>query len=188
MVKFLPCRCLVRKTRCLTQILWPCWTISPRWRFWRCHFQPDLVKLLYLTVPLRKVNIVLILEKCETKASCPCFTSARNCSAYTVHCGLFPPAFVSSQIAQVDRLRILERVISVQVRSAAKSLQLHFFFLLKIEDLEKEWLFTPSNNCSGASSSPFSKLFTGSQQNMAKYECRLNESKWHSASGSSIMS
>ena len=35
---------------------------------------------------------------------------------------LFPAAFVNSQIAQVESLRILERVIPVQVRSAAKSL------------------------------------------------------------------
>ena len=79
----------------------------------------------------REVNIVLILEKCETKASCrrPCFASAWNCSACTVvRCGrtdlidLFPAAFVSSQIAQVESPRILERVVPVQVRSAAKSL------------------------------------------------------------------
>ena len=77
-------------------------------------------------------SIVLILvEKCETKASCrrPCFASAWNCSACTVvRCGrtdlidLFPAAFVSSQIAQVGSPRILERVVPVQVRSAAKSL------------------------------------------------------------------
>ena len=60
--------------------------------------------------------------KCETKASFrrPCFASAWNCSACTVvRCGrtdlidLFPAAFVNSQIAQVESLRILERVIPV---------------------------------------------------------------------------
>ena len=113
------------------------------------------------------MNIVLILEKCETKASCrrPCFASAWNCNACTVvRCGrtdlidLFPAAFVNSQIAQVESPRILERVVPVQVRSAAKSSLCNFtsFFLLKIEDLEnsksfrsKGWLFTPNNACSG---------------------------------------
>ena len=80
----------------------------------------------------RQMNIVLILEKCETKASCrrPCFANAclqLQC-LYNGPCGrtdltnLFPPVFVNSQIAQVGSLRILERVIPVQVRSAAKSL------------------------------------------------------------------
>ena len=75
----------------------------------------------------REVNIVLILEKCETKASCrhPCFASS---ACTMVRCGrtdlidLFPAAFVNSQIAQVESPRILERVVPVQVRSAAKSL------------------------------------------------------------------
>ena len=55
---------------------------------------------------------------------------------------LFPAAFVNSQIAQVENLRILERVVPVQVRSAAKSLyNFTFFFLLKIEDLENSKSF-----------------------------------------------
>ena len=48
---------------------------------------------------------------------------------------LFPPAFVNLHIAQVDSRRIPERVVSVQVRSAAKFCKFTFF-LLKIEDFE----------------------------------------------------
>ena len=64
-----------------------------------------------------------------------------------VRCGrtdlidLFPAAFVNSQIAQVESPRILERVVPVQVRSAAKSLELHFLFPFKIEDLENSKSF-----------------------------------------------
>ena len=45
-----------------------------------------------------------------------------------VRCGrndlvdLFPPASVNSQLAQEDSPRVFERVVPVQVRSAAKSL------------------------------------------------------------------
>ena len=34
----------------------------------------------------REVNIALRLEKCETKASCPCFARVRNCSAFSGSC------------------------------------------------------------------------------------------------------
>ena len=45
----------------------------------------------------------------------------------------FPPAIVNSQIAQVDRPKILERI---QFKSAPVW-SLCYFFLFQIEDLEK---------------------------------------------------
>ena len=69
-------------------------------------------------------------------------------SLYTVRFGrndmidLFPPAFVSSQIAQVDRMRVLERVISRFTFGLRQSLRnFTFFFLSKIEDLENSKSF-----------------------------------------------
>ena len=136
----------------------------------RAKYQPIFTNarwILYLCLKSAKRKLLACRR--------PCFASAWNCSACTVvRCGrtdlidLFPIAFINSQMAQVESPRILERVVPVQVRSAAKSLQLHFFFLLKIEDLEnsksfrsKGWLFTPKNNCLVASYSLFSsKLFT----------------------------
>ena len=62
--------------------------------------------------------LVLLPEKCETKASSLCVASATMQAQVArrrpVRNGLidfFPPAFVNSQIAQVDRPKILERMV-----------------------------------------------------------------------------
>ena len=62
--------------------------------------------------------LVLLPEKCETKATCLCVASTTMQAQVVRHCpvrnGLidfFPPAFVNSQIAQVDRPKILERMV-----------------------------------------------------------------------------
>ena len=62
--------------------------------------------------------LVLLLKKCETKASCLCVASATMQAQVVrgrpVRNGLidfFPPAIVSSQIAQVDRPKTLERMV-----------------------------------------------------------------------------
>ena len=112
------------------------------------------------------MNIVLRLEKCETKASCPCFARVRNCSAFAVVrsgrnglIDLFPPAFVNLQISQVDRMRILQRVVFRSSSLCAGVFVTSLFFLLKIDDFEisslsftvKVRLLTPNSNRSGAS-------------------------------------
>ena len=85
---------------------------------------------------------LLLLEKCETKASCLCVASATNASTGSpwppVRNGLidfFPPAIVNSQIAQVDRPKILERMVFGS--SPLLSGVFVTFFLFQIEDLEK---------------------------------------------------
>ena len=62
--------------------------------------------------------LVLLLEMCETKASCLCVASAtmqaQGVPSRPVRNGLidfFPLAIVNSQIAQVDRPKILERMV-----------------------------------------------------------------------------
>ena len=62
--------------------------------------------------------LVLLPEKCETNASCLCVASATMQAQVVrrrpIRNGLidfFPPAFVNSQIAQVDRPKILERMV-----------------------------------------------------------------------------
>ena len=107
-----------------------------------------VVKWESSVIDLQIWDNVLILKNCETKASCPCFASARNCNACTaLHCyrngliDLFPPPFVSSQIAQVDRLRILERVVFSSSWLCTGVFVTSLIFLLKIEDLEKSESF-----------------------------------------------
>ena len=57
----------------------------------------------------------------------------------------FPPAFVESRMAQVDRLRIFERgVFSVQARSVADPLLWSSLFSFQNEDLEKFQVFPQS--------------------------------------------
>ena len=153
------------------------------------------------------MNIVLILEKCETKASCRrlCFASACNCSACTVvRCGrtdlidLFTAAFVNSQIAQVDTVVLgflseWSRFKFALWRSLWNFTFFFFFYKLRTEKIlslsaVEEWLFTPNNNCLGAS---YSLLVAGYSPAVDKIwqnttSSQLNASKWYSTSGSSI--
>ena len=62
--------------------------------------------------------LVLLLEKCETKTSCLCVASAtmeaqvvRGRPVQNPLIDFFPPAIVNSQIAQVERPKIAERMV-----------------------------------------------------------------------------
>ena len=61
--------------------------------------------------------LVLLLEMCETKASCFCVASTMQAQVVRGRpvqndlIDFFPPAIVNSQIAQVDRPKILERMV-----------------------------------------------------------------------------
>ena len=93
----------------------------------------------------------LLLEKCETKALCLCVASAtiqaQVVRGRPVQNGLidfFPPAIVNSQIAQVDRPKILERMVFGS--NPLLSGVFVTFFLFQIEDLEKFKVFQRWNN------------------------------------------
>ena len=81
--------------------------------------------------------LVLLLEKFETKASCLCVASAamlvRVVRGFPIRSGFidfFPPAIVNSQIAQVDRTKILEQMDSGS--SPLLRWSLCYFFLFKL--------------------------------------------------------
>ena len=85
--------------------------------------------------------LVLLLEKCETKASFLCAVSATMQAQVVrgrpVQNGLidfFPPAIVNSQIAQVDRPKILEQMV---FGSSAPLWSLCYFFSLSNWGLRK---------------------------------------------------
>ena len=50
---------------------------------------------------------------------------------------IFPPAFVNSQIAQVNRPKILERMVFGSSPLCSEVFVTSLFFLFQIEDLEK---------------------------------------------------
>ena len=82
-------------------------------------------------------------RKCETKASCLCAASVCKCSASAGSLWwspkwldwFFPSAFVSSQIAQAERRKLLERLVFGS-RALCSAIFVTSFFFFQIEDLE----------------------------------------------------
>ena len=92
---------------------------------------------------ISSLTTVSLLEKRETKALCLCVANACKRSAGTgsiVGRGrrngfeFFPTAFVKSQIAQVNRPKIFERIVSGSSLLCSEVLATSLFF--QIEDLE----------------------------------------------------
>ena len=85
----------------------------------------------------------LSTRKIETKALCLCVANACKRSAGTGGGGhrndfieFFPPAFVNSQRAQVNRPKILERMVSGSSPLCSEVFVFFHFFLFQVEDLE----------------------------------------------------
>ena len=91
-----------------------------------------------------------LLESRDTIASSLCIANACKRSAGTgsqwrslkwFHRFFFPPSFVNSQIAQVNRPKFLERMVSRFKSALLQSLCYFTFFLSQIEDLENSKSF-----------------------------------------------
>ena len=91
-----------------------------------------------------------LLKKRETKALCLCVANACKRSAGAgsswwspkwFHRFFFPLAFVNSQRAQVNRPKVLERMVSGSSPLCSEVFVTSLFFLFQIEDLENSKSF-----------------------------------------------